>query len=102
MPYPSPDVWYKSPLVAKYQDLIADEDALPVLTGCAWVVGDGVTSQQVLADHLLGLEDAAAHVLAAIHPQFVTAVRPGDFLVAGLNFAGNATHRGVAAVLKSL
>jgi len=92
------------PPVAKYQDLIAGDDALPVLTGCAWVVGDGITSQQVLADDLLGLEVAAARarVLAAVHPEWAAHVRPGDFLVAGLDFAGNATHRGVAAALKSV
>jgi 3-isopropylmalate/(R)-2-methylmalate dehydratase small subunit len=90
--------------VAKYQDLIGDEDGLLATTGHAWAFGDGVSSAQILAPPHLGQAPEAARpfVLAALHPGFAGQVAAGDFVIAGLDFAGDATHRTIPAAFKAL
>ena len=90
--------------MSKYEDLIAPEDGLLAITGRAWVFGDRVLSRQVLADEYLA-EDvgtACRHVLETLNGQFAASVQSGDCVVAGLDFAADATHRAVPAALKSL
>ena len=90
--------------VSKYEDLIGPEDALPAVSGRAWVFGDHVRREDVLADDYLDHDPAAARAFAMARrdPDFARKVAAGDFIVAGLDFAGDATHRSVAAALKSL
>ena len=90
--------------VAKYEDLIAGEDGLLATTGCAWAFGDHVRSEQILAAEHLGQSPhaASAFVLARLNPSFASQVAAGDFVVAGLDFAADATHRTVAAAFKAL
>ncbi len=90
--------------MAKYQDLIADEDGLLATTGHAWAFGNGVTSEQILAAEHLGRtpEAAATFVLAALNPSFASQVAAGDFVVAGLDFAGDAANRAVPTAFKAL
>jgi 3-isopropylmalate/(R)-2-methylmalate dehydratase small subunit len=90
--------------VAKYQDLIAGEDALLAVTGRAWAFGDHVRRAEVLADEHLEQHPSVARqfVMAGLDPQFASRVAPGDFIVAGLEFAADASPRSVPAVLKSL
>jgi 3-isopropylmalate dehydratase small subunit len=59
---------------------------------------------QLLADDQLAAPAQAAslHILEALDPGFAQAVSPGDFIVAGLGFAGDATRRAVPAALKAL
>jgi 3-isopropylmalate dehydratase small subunit len=80
--------------VAKYEDLRSDEHSLPVTTGNAWVFGDGVTGQQVLAaEHVEGNpEDARPFVMAALSSEFARRVASCDVIVAGLDFGTDATH----------
>lgn len=88
--------------MAKYQDLIAPEDGLIATTGTAWVVGDDVRSEEILASELLQGEPARLRprLFAARGAQFLQHLQPGDFLVAGHNFASDATHRTIALALK--
>ncbi len=90
--------------MAKYEDLRGDADSLPTLTGRAWVFGDHVTCQQVLADERLNDPPTVARVyaMAALDPQFARYVVAGDFIVAGLDFAADAAHHNVPATLKAL
>jgi len=90
--------------MAKYEDLRSDEDSLLATTGRAWVFGDHVSRQQVLADEYLDQTPAAAgaHAMTALDPHFASRVAPGDCIVAGLEFAADATQRTVPAALKSL
>ncbi|MFQ5666704.1 MAG: hypothetical protein ACE5I7_09760 [Candidatus Binatia bacterium] len=90
--------------MAKYEDLICGENALPATTGRAWVFGDHITRRQVLGDAYLHRSPAVAcaGVMAAVDPQFAQRVAVGDFLVAGLDFAADATRCGIAATLKAL
>lgn len=88
----------------KYQDLVAQPGWLLVMTGRAWVFGDHITQQQVLADAHLEqpAEVAKAFAMNAIDGSFAQRVTPGDFIVAGVEFAAHATHRAVPAALKAL
>jgi len=97
---PSYEAWP----VAKYEDLIAGEDGLLATSGDAWVLGDNITSDQLLPDTFLGSDPAAAarQALTALLPGFIARVKPGDFLVAGHGFGIDATHRTVPQVLKHI
>ncbi len=90
--------------MSKYEDLIGPEDALLAVTGRAWVFGDHVTRENVLADEYLDRDvaTASAFAMAGLDADFARKVSAGDFIVAGLDFAGDATHRTVPAALKSL
>lgn len=90
--------------MAKYQDLIAGEDGLLATTGYAWVLGDNVTSQQLLPAAALGRapEEVGRAALGELLPGFADRVRQGDFLVAGHGFGIDATHRTVPQVLKHI
>ena len=95
---------FYAPTVAKYEDLRGDENSLLAITGRDWVFGNHVTCQQVLSAEQLEQPPAVscAFALAALDPQFARKVVAGDFIVAGIDFAGDATHRNVPAVLKVL
>ena len=90
--------------VAKYEDLRGTDESLLAVTGRAWVFGDGVTSEQVLASEHLDAQPAASrgYVFAALDRGFAGRVAAGDCIVAGIGFAADATHRNVAAALKAL
>ncbi len=90
--------------MAKYEDLRGDANSLLAVTGRAWVFGDHVTCQQVLAAERVNEPPtvASAYAMAALDPQFARHVVAGDFIVAGLDFAADATHHNVPAALKVL
>lgn len=78
-----------------------EQDSLPAITGRAWVFGDAVTEEQILAAEHWGDGAAAARfVFAAVDPRFAVEVQAGDFVVAGVAFAGNATQPTVPAALQ--
>jgi 3-isopropylmalate/(R)-2-methylmalate dehydratase small subunit len=92
------------PHVAKYEDLRGDENSLLAMTGRAWVFGDGISCRQMLApEHLDKPPTVSSHfVMAGVDVQLSRNVAAGDFIVAGLNFAADVTHRNVPAALKAL
>ena len=89
--------------MAKYEDLVSKENWLPALDGCAWTLGDGIAQRQILADDVLDKppSDAVRHLLRALVPGFAARRRRGDFLVAGLDFAGDATDPRVARAMRA-
>jgi 3-isopropylmalate/(R)-2-methylmalate dehydratase small subunit len=91
-------------MVGKYEDLRGDEYTLPAVTGRAWVFGDFVRSQQILADEYLGSPPhvAKSRVLATVAPRFAHEAQPGDVIVAGVDFAGDATRRSIPAAIRAL
>jgi len=93
-----------NPSVAKYEDLRGDENSLLATTGLAWVFGDHIARQQLIADDHIDQHPsvAKAFVLATVDPQFARRITAGDFLVAGLDFAADVTGRSIAAALKAL
>ncbi len=90
--------------VAKYEDLRGDENSLLATTGQAWVFGDHIARQQLMADDHIDQHPsvAKAFVLATVAPQFARHIAAGDFLVAGLEFAADVTGRSIPAALKAL
>ena len=89
--------------MAKYEDLIGPDDSLPAMTGRAWVFGDHVARTQVLADEHLDRDPvaASAFVMAGLDAEFSRKMTRGDFVVAGVDFAADATQRSVAMALKA-
>lgn len=76
----------------------------PIPTGRAFVFGDQIDTDLLAPGHLMKLDpDAlAAHCLEAVDPTFTSTVRPGDFVVAGLNFGLGSSREQAAVSLKRL
>ncbi|MEQ7156258.1 3-isopropylmalate dehydratase [Brevundimonas aurifodinae] len=76
----------------------------PSPIGRAFVFGDQIDTDLLAPGHRMKLEpDAlAAHCLEAVDPTFASAVRPGDFVVAGLNFGLGSSREQAAVSLKRL
>ena len=76
----------------------------PFPTGRAFVFGDQIDTDLLAPGHLMKLDpDAlASHCLEAIDPTFASAVKTGDFLVAGLNFGLGSSREQAAVSLKRL
>lgn len=74
------------------------------MTGRAFVFGDQIDTDLLAPGHLMKLDpDAlAGHCLEAIDPTFAGTVRPGDFVVAGLNFGLGSSREQAAVSLKRL
>lgn len=76
----------------------------PSAPGVAFVFGDQIDTDVLAPGHLMKLDpDALAnHCLEAIDPDFSGSVRPGDFVVAGLNFGLGSSREQAAVSLKRL
>ena len=82
-------------------DSACDLDELPYLVGRAWTLGDGVRAEDILAPEHAGKDLAAtAFVLHGVAPDL--ALRPGDFIVAGLEFGRGAATKATARALRVL
>ena len=90
--------------MAKYQDLVSEEDWLLAVDGRAWVFGDRVCRSEMLRDDELAMpaEQAAYRLLAGLDPSFAASVQPGDFLVAGTDFGADVTQRVIPAAMAHL
>ena len=69
-----------------------------------WKFGDDIDTD-VLAPGAymkLGIDGIAPHCLEAVRPEFASAVRPGDLLVAGANFGIGSSREQAAAALVHL
>lgn len=88
--------------MAKYEDLVSEEDWLLALDGRARTFGDRVAQRDILADEYLdaGPADAALHLLAPLRSGGVE-LRPGDFIVAGEEFAFDVSQRAVPLAIKT-
>jgi 3-isopropylmalate/(R)-2-methylmalate dehydratase small subunit len=75
-----------------------------MMTGRAFVFGDGIDTD-VLAPGVymkLPIEQLAQHCLESVDPDFVRNVRPGDIVVAGVNFGVGSSREQAAEALKHL
>jgi 3-isopropylmalate/(R)-2-methylmalate dehydratase small subunit len=75
-----------------------------MMSGRAFVFGDGIDTD-VLAPGVymkLPIEQLAQHCLESIDPDFVRNVRPGDIVVAGVNFGVGSSREQAAEALKHL
>ncbi len=79
--------------------------------GRAWVFGEDVSTDHIIAGRYLGTTDPkvfAEHCLENVDPNFAKEAKPGDILVAGSNFGCGSSreqapiaikHLGIAAIL---
>lgn len=81
-----------------------------VYEGQAWVFGDHVNTDQILPGKYLDrpLDEIGRYAMCGLDETFAASVRPGDFVVAGVNFGCGSSreaavmalkHAGVAAVI---
>jgi 3-isopropylmalate/(R)-2-methylmalate dehydratase small subunit len=76
-----------------------DLDELPYLVGRAWILGDGIGAEDILAPEHVGTDLAsAAFVLQRVMPR--PSLQPGDFIVAGLDFGHGAARKTTARGLR--
>ena len=75
-----------------------------ILSGKVWRFGDHIDTDQVLPGQYINLPDKtlrASHCFENIYPGFVSLVKPGDLIVAGLNF-GCGSSRPSVEILQDL
>jgi len=75
-----------------------------ILHGRVWKYGDGVTTQAILAPrHAVGRDSAAwaRHALEDLDPVFTRDARPGDVIVAGLDWGSGPSRDEAVICLKA-
>jgi 3-isopropylmalate/(R)-2-methylmalate dehydratase small subunit len=75
------------------------------MSGRAWVFGDDVHTDAIIAAHHLRTSDAAvwaAHVLESERPEFAAQAAEGDVVVAGHSFGGGSSREHAAIALRAV
>ena len=75
-----------------------------ILSGKVWRFGDHIDTDQILPGQYINLPDKtlrASHCFENIYPKFVSLVKSGDLIVAGLNF-GCGSSRPSVEILQDL
>jgi 3-isopropylmalate/(R)-2-methylmalate dehydratase small subunit len=74
------------------------------MSGRAFVFGDDVDTDALAPGRYMKapIEEIARHCLEAVAPDFASAVRPGDVVVAGRNFGMGSSREQAAQALKTL
>ena len=73
--------------------------------GRAWLFGDDISTDHIIAGKYLGsmdLKSLAEHAMENVDPQFSKKVRPGDILVAGSNFGCGSSSEQAPVALKGV
>ena len=73
------------------------------MTGTSWRFGDNVDTDVIIPARYLNLstpEELAQHCMEGIAPEFASAVRPGDFIVAGDNFGCGSSREHAPLAIK--
>lgn len=75
---------------------------MEVLEGTAWVFGDHITTDDIYPGRYLErpLEEAGRYAMAGVDEEFASRVRPGDFVVAGVNFGAGSSREAAVVALK--
>lgn len=73
-----------------------------VYEGGAWVFGDHVSTDQILPGAYLDrpMEEVGTYAMTGLDPDFPSRVRPGDVVVAGLNFGCGSSREAAVLALK--
>ncbi|BAS28032.1 3-isopropylmalate dehydratase small subunit [Limnochorda pilosa] len=75
------------------------------VNGRAWVFGDDVDTDAIIPArylHLPSLEEMAGHAMEPLEPTFGSRARPGDVIVAGVNFGSGSSREFAVLVWKQL
>ena len=74
------------------------------MSGCAWKFGDNVSTDLITPGRYAylrtNLPELAKHVLEDARDEFRTGVKPGDFVVGGLNFGMGSSREHAPTVIK--
>ena len=75
-----------------------------MLKGKAFKFGDNISTDDITPGRLLhlrsNLPELAKHLLEDVDPSFTSRVKPGDFIVAGVNFGLGSSREHAAIVIK--
>jgi 3-isopropylmalate/(R)-2-methylmalate dehydratase small subunit len=75
-----------------------------MLRGRAFKFGDNISTDDIVPGrwfHLRSnLPELAKHLLEDVNPNFVSQVKPGDFIVAGKNFGQGSSREHAAVIIK--
>lgn len=75
-----------------------------MLRGKAFKIGDNISTDDITPGRLFhlrsNLPELAKHVLEDVAPSFASTVKPGDFIVAGVNFGLGSSREHAAIVIK--
>lgn len=73
-----------------------------IYEGTAWVFRDHVSTDLILPGAYLDrpMEEVGAYAMAGLDPSFPRRIRPGDFVVAGLNFGCGSSREAAVVALK--
>ena len=75
-----------------------------VLEGFARVFGDHINTDYLISgkykSRLTDLNEMAKHIMEDIRPGFYNEIKPGDFIVGGLNFGCGSSREAAAWVIK--
>ncbi|MDG1008974.1 MAG: 3-isopropylmalate dehydratase [Amylibacter sp.] len=74
------------------------------MSGRVWLFDDDIDTDVLAPGRYMNspLKTLAAHCLEAVNPEFATAAKPGDVLVAGRNFGVGSSREQAAECLKVL
>ena len=71
-----------------------------ILSGRVWRFGDHIDTDQIVPGQYINLPDKtlrASHCFENIYPGFTSLVKPGDLIVAGLNFGCGSSRPSVGS-----
>lgn len=75
-----------------------------ILEGFAHVFGDHINTDYIISGkykaRLTDLDEMAKHIMEDIRPDFYHQIRPGDFIVGGINFGCGSSREAAAWVIK--
>lgn len=75
-----------------------------MLKGKAYKFGDNISTDDITPGRLFhlrsNLPELAKHILEDVDPSFTSRVKPGDFIVAGINFGLGSSREHAAVVIK--
>jgi len=89
--------------MAKYQDLVSEDDWLLALDGHAWTFGDHIARHHIVEDEYADApsSEASRHVMNPLAPGFAQLIRAGDFIVAGEDFGFDVMQRTIPMAIKA-
>lgn len=89
--------------MAKYEDLVAEDDWLLAFNGRAWRLGDDIRLADILPPEQISTpaEQAAKHLFRNGNPHFADLVQEGDVIVAGGEFGGDVAQKEIVAILRA-
>jgi 3-isopropylmalate/(R)-2-methylmalate dehydratase small subunit len=75
-----------------------------IIRGRVWKFGDSVSTDIISpgAYYALPIEEKKRHAMEPMRPEFASSVKPGDVIVAGIDFGCGSSRESAPAALKAL